>query len=277
MSERSRINIFDYNELLPYLSAVVDDFTNRGYSQRKIAQIFEINSPGYLKAILASERKIGPKVAEKWMKALGYTATEKKAFQILLMLEQSLDTSEKAQLFEKLLNMKQSKEAKRVDDIEFFGTWLHPVILEMLEIKSIKKAEQIYQRLSTMETKANIDQALKWLQKRKYIHMDEKGGIKKAANFEFTTYDDKRRIIDIQNNHMFFLNLARHRLAQDLKKREFQSLTLALNSQRLPELKEHIRKFIRFINTEFSYDPKADSLYQIELAAFAIDNSKIPQ
>ncbi|MGZ6478240.1 MAG: DUF4423 domain-containing protein, partial [Bdellovibrionales bacterium] len=58
---------------------------------------------------------------------------------------------------------------------------------------------------------------------------------------------------------------------QDVREREFQGVTVAIDHRQLPEAKAALEKFVMRFNQRFSKSPKATAVYQMSLAFFRLD------
>ena len=72
-----------------------------------------------------------------------------------------------------------------------------------------------------------------------------------------------RRNLDLQEIHKAFLSFAQHKLNDDKSQREYQSLTIAVPSERIPELKQKIRGFIKELNEELSDIPEPNMVVNV--------------
>jgi uncharacterized protein (TIGR02147 family) len=74
----------------------------------------------------------------------------------------------------------------------------------------------------------------------------------------------------LRKSHQQNLELARRALEeQEVHERDFTSLTLAMDRNRLPEMKQRIRKFLMQINQEFETQNRTD-VFKMNIQAFSL-------
>lgn len=200
---------------------------NSRFSLRAYAKRIGV-SAGALSAMLNGKRTITKKMALKFVEKL------------------SLDPQEKSELigsFQKsTLQKKNTIEYLKLttDQFRLIADWEHFAILSLIKTKNFQSEPQwIATRLGVSITRVN--QALTRLIDLKLVTRNSKGQLSRTKN-NFRTSDD---IIDfgLRKANDVSLDLARQSLYRDdIKDRDFSSITFAINPNKLAEAKILIRQ-----------------------------------
>lgn len=91
------------------------------------------------------------------------------------------------------------------------------------------------------------------------------------AAIQHEVVNDVRRI-DEQRARMRFLELAKHRLTDDVDEREFQSVTIAVPLAKIPVIKERIRGFIEDLWAELDGAASPETVVHILACAFKVSS-----
>lgn len=223
---------------------------NPSYSLRAYAQYMEINQ-SFLSKLLNGRRKFTPAMEEKFAEKLGYSPASR---------ARTLSAKNKnADHFVNLLE----------DEYEAIASWHHFAILELMKTKGFKPdVRKVAQELG--------------------LHIEEvRDAVDRLARIGFIKVTEKRWVL-VSKNHTWTnsaaTSAARRKLQIELNQkslealenipfsiRENGSLTVAIDSRRLPEFKEKINQALKDLSDFLQPDQKnLDSVYQVTLSLFPL-------
>ncbi len=268
--EKEKPVIFGYSNL----TLLITDYINylvdvRKLSYRAISAKCKINSPGYIQKVLENKRSITSDFLKKFTTGFIHNSIEEQYLQALFFYEKSADIKQKGAMVDVMLQLSKKAYTKEIEDQSLFNHWIYGVILELVNIKNIDTKAKIKSKLAKIVDTKTINKAVDFLISKNYLCEDD-NKIKLAAPFVVKVLNDRQRHVEIQQNHSFFLNLARFHLIDNLDEREYQGLTIALNKDNLVFIKKMLRENILSIREQFSDDTSADGVYRIQMSAFKV-------
>lgn len=160
------------------------------------------------------------------------------------------------------------------DHFKLMSDWHYFAILSLIKTKDFKNDPTwIAQRLGI--SVATVDQALERL-KRLEILVEDKKGILRRTVPRYRTTDDVVNL-SLRKAHFTNLELARRSLENDdVKQRDFSSLTLAFRASRISEAKRAIRKFQDEFDAKFEeHERSPDEVYRLCINLFPLTRAKV--
>jgi DNA-binding MarR family transcriptional regulator len=230
---------------------------NPSYSLRAYAQYLEIDQ-SFLSKLLNGRRKITPAMEEQFASKLGLSPFKG--------VKPSSRSAKGKDHFVDLLE----------DEYETIASWHHFVILELMKTKSFKPdygkiAQQL--GLHSQEVKAAVER----LVRLGFVKVADKKWTLVSKNHTWTNTmatSTARRKLQIELNQKSVEALENIPFSQ----RENGSLTIAIDSRRLPEFKEKINQVLKDLSDCLQPDQKnLDSVYQITLSLFPILKNNIKE
>jgi len=221
-----------------YLSTLKEELVTRqkknpAYSLRSYAEFLGIH-PGTLSSVFNGKRTLPVATAEKIATKLNLSPKEKHFFL------KSLAT-EKARF--KFLSEDEKEHQVYLDETHFqiIAEWEHYGIVTLMECHDFKSdANWIAQRLGLSVNRVEV--ALDRLLKANLIIKDDSGNYKKTFSKLKTTEDVFSPAL--QKAHLEELDLAREKMAKtQLNKRDYSSITLAMNMNNMEKAKAAIYEF----------------------------------
>ena len=205
---------------------------NAAFSLRAFSKRLEM-SPGAVSQILNGKRFVSKKVAQKICDKLLLDPQEKSEI-VGLFPEIKKEILNNTTLEPNYLQL-QSDQFRVISD------WYYLAILSLIKIRGFKQKPQwISRRLGISEKEAK--EALTRLKRLRLIEKDKNGALKRSAP-RYRTSDDTRDL-SVQKSHFQSLELAQKSLTVDaVEKRDFTSITMAINSKKMDQAKILIRKF----------------------------------
>lgn len=226
---------------------------NPAFSLRAFAKLLDI-SPTTLSQVISNKRNMSMKTGSNILHRLGYSPTEQ--LNLIAMTETEVSENKNIQITE--------------DKFQLISEWYYLAILSLGEIAHAKADPRwIAKRLNISLALAN--EALQRLERLNIIEI--KDGTYKQIHPPFKTSDDIPSAA-IRNYHTNILNLAIEKLETiDVQKREYSSVTMAINSKNLKKAKDLTRKYKSEIS-KLLETGKADRVYHLAIQLFPLDTEE---
>jgi uncharacterized protein (TIGR02147 family) len=216
------------------------------FSLRAFARRLKV-SPAALSEILRGQRKVSEKKFHFLLEQLDLSPSEMKS-----VLLDSREISKRNEI--------------PADHYHLLADWYYFAILSLAETSSFDgTVENIIERLGISSTTAHA--AVERLQRLGL--MVERNDVLISTGLHISSPDDVKSMA-LRKSHQQNLELARRALEeQEVHERDFTSLTLAMDRNRLPEMKQRIRKFLMQINQEFETQNRTD-VFKMNIQAFSL-------
>ena len=268
-------SVFNYQDPRQFLLDVlsVKQRADTSFSVRKWAKVMELKSHSLLAMLLQGKRDIRVQHCDFLQKGLELATNEKAYFQTLIQYSNCKTIEEKALVnnFLQDLNPGQGFTTKDVSEFIVISNWVYMAILAMTELKDFKGTEEdICIRLGGKVAISEIRSAMIRLLDLNLVKWSEKGELQATYN-RVSSKDDVSNE-GVKEYHRQVLELARKAIdEQAVDKREFQSFTMAIASEKLPLAKDMIRKFRSKLSKAVSGD--GDNVYQTSIQLFQLTSS----
>lgn len=154
------------------------------------------------------------------------------------------------------------------DQFRVISEWYHYAILELVEINNFQpNAKWIAKSLGLSISEVNI--AVERLLRLKMLEISE-DGVWKDLSGNVSNYPSLNTNSAFQEQQIQFLNLAIEKVkAVNFSQRDNSSVTMAIDSKKLPEAKEMVKKFRRKL-CSFLQSGEKDSVYQLAVAVYPL-------
>lgn len=244
---------------------------NPHYSLRSFARDLKVQ-PSWLSEFLRAKKGLSLSRAEELVQRLNLNDVEKSIFLLSVSKVHSRSSKQRkladSELRSLLANKNTSKKISSSDH-KRISQWYHLAILELIELddcdhslKWLSHKLQLPLRLVQMACDELVEFGLLEI-------VDKK--MRATFNQSETTSDvPSSSIRDYHNQVMQKASVALSR--QQLAEREFLNMTLAFDTNMLPEVKEYLRNFQKKFAQKF-YKPqdKKNSVYQLSIHFFRMD------
>ncbi len=237
-------------------------FANPRYSLRSFARQLKVD-PSHLAKVLKGKRRVSEQMVEWAGKSL----------------EWSGDTIARVKDFDGVSRAKTGRKlrlanAKRFDpiaedDFQIASRWIHFVILEMAELEGgLPLSKEIAQRLGV--SVLNVVEAVDRL-KRVGALVETPSGYR--ATKQYTTTKIPGTSPALKRLQKEILSAAARALDEvPVEKRDQSAITMAIDTSKLAEAKDRIRKFRREL-MEFLQDGNRDGVYQLAVSFFPVERA----
>jgi uncharacterized protein (TIGR02147 family) len=259
-------NVFKYTDFRAFMRDHIEYHKqHRGISYRNFSVKAGFASASYLQQIISKKRKVSRASAQSIAQAFQLEPIASRYFMELVQSDvEGREVSEAA----KRLRILSSHQV--VDDDEFFGSWLIPVIWELASVQDARLTlDYIFQSLDGKATYESIQAALDFLLTKHFLSPTDKLHIYKQ-NLMIPDPSNDTECLRLQAQHKQFLELARRAMSHKQSVREFQNLTIAIPKAKIPIVKEKIRDLIKDLQLDLAIAPDAEIVYHIQLCAFPV-------
>lgn len=228
---------------------------NPSFSRRAFSKRLGL-SAGAISELFSGQRKVSKKLAERIANKL------------------SLDPQERAELFASFPQQSSQQDTVdptylqlSADQFHIIGDWYHFAILTLMKTKDFKSdATWIAERLGLPKqiVRTAIDRLL-----RVGLVKEESNGKLTRSKAHYRTSDDVANI-SVRKAHSQYIEKAREALdTVPVEKRDYTSLMIAINPEKLTLAKEKIRKFQDKLAKELEVDPQSE-VYQLCIHLFPL-------
>lgn len=247
------------------------------YSHRMFMHKAGLKSPSHLKSVMEGERNLTNKSIPKYIKAIGLEKKkEVRLFELLVAYNQCKDAEEKIEVFRQILNIKTKRGLTSMEESQFrfLSEWHYVAIYVLVDLKDFDpNPEWIASKLRKKVSLKQIETALLGLLALGLIKEDKDKGYVQTGGA--LSSPDEVRHTAVHQYHKTMLNLASQSLSEDeLSSREFNGVTLPISRDKLPALKEKIRKFRKEINELASNLENPDEVYQLNIQLFPLTEDR---
>jgi uncharacterized protein (TIGR02147 family) len=274
--EKQAPDVFRYNDPVAWLRDVVAYKTEDGrLSFRALSKHLGFGAPNYLQLLLKQERRFTVDAARRIGKGFKLDRYRTKYLECMARLALKPDLRRQEVLLEEMKKLIEASGRASYKDPGIHSKWLHAIVFELVNISNYElTVANVARSLRGIATKAEIEESIDFLIKRGFVEETASPGIFRQRSIEFVPINDVRQI-DLQRNHMRYLELAKHKINEELEKREFQGLTIAVPTRRIPEAKKMLRDFFAEFRKEFGNYKDNDTVIRLQAALFHLtDDSR---
>lgn len=145
-----RPDIFSFRDARSYLEALCHwkRDNERGFSFRRLVQLADLGSPGYIQTYIAGKRNLTRRTAEKLAEALRLTTDESDFFVLLVAFTQADDDREKSRWYEQMIavSVRHGTGALDAARLAYFTDWYLPAIHTMASLPEFRADPQVIAR-----------------------------------------------------------------------------------------------------------------------------------
>jgi len=245
------------SEITDFRLYLQDELVSRGqknssYSLRSFARTLGLD-PSSLSQILRGKRKLAPKSIEKLAQRLGLGPDEIAKFKTA----------------PGILNPIPSRYELTLDVFKVIADWYHFAIFELVTVRNFQPDPKWISK-SLGITVSEAHSAIERLQRLDLIVIDNKGKWKQGNDLITTTGNSftTTAFRKLQRGVLEKALLALEEMPIEI--RDQTSMTMAINSKRIPEIKEKIKKFRRQLCEDLQKDKVRDSVYNLGVSFYPL-------
>lgn len=263
-------NYHDYLEFLKDWTEYLKDQESR-FSLRKLAKEAGIAS-GYLPMCFSRKRKLSLNFYEKIKPLLKLSAKEKQFLDLLRVIAESEQPSERVQALTDLqkLNDYKKNHHSELEAHQYLSRWYYVAIRELVNLPEFNvEPAWIQERLRGRISQKEITEGLEFLLKFGFILKDHSGEYK-VVEKQLSCHEGVYKI-SLGEFHRQMLDIAKVSI-DDVSREERLLLghTVALSQEQYEKVQVILREAINKIETVDSKSENESEVYQIEIAAFPL-------
>jgi uncharacterized protein (TIGR02147 family) len=281
MSDKvSKISIFNYLDYRDYLKVWYQEAkrTRRAFSYRYFSKKAGYNSPNFLKLVMDGDRNISEDGIPKFMLGLDLNKQEQEYFSILVLMNQAPTHQKKDLYYKKLLQSRKLRQLKplKKDHYEYCSYWYHSVIRELVVAQNFDGTpEWIAKRIKPALSGEQVSKSIALLERLGLVKKDAQGHYQQSSPVLST--GDEPTAIDLMNLHRSILDLAKERLPNtEAKCRDVSALTLGIEREKIPLLKQKIQEFRKDILKMVSENTTPEEVVMVTMQMFPVANTQDP-
>lgn len=230
---------------------------NRNYSLRAFARHLNLE-PSFLSKLLRGERNITIDMFRKLADRLLLEPQEYREFALSI----------EARAPRRGLKPGPSLNELSADQFQVISDWFHYAVLELLQLKSFQNDTRWIARALDI-TPAEAGSALERLERVGVIERTESGwknisGNNTTTGNPFTTVAFRKLQKSILEKAVTALETV------PMEKRDQSSITMAIDSRKLPEAKKRIQKFRRELMQFLQTDGEPDQVYHLSVSLYPV-------
>jgi uncharacterized protein (TIGR02147 family) len=279
------INIFDYSDYRLFLKEKYLELkaTQSGFSYRYFSMKCGYKSPNFLKLVIDGSRNLSSESIAKFSVFFKFSNEESVFFERLVLYNQAKNSIEKDEFAQQLLDSTLFKRVHPLgkDKYLYYSNWYNIAIREILSLNSIGlSAQKISQIIYPQVDEKKVAESLKLLERLELI--EKKNNLYKPTSVHLTTGDEVRIATwdevsssAIKIHHHKMLALASHSLdTVKASSRDISSVTIAVESEKIDELKAIISRFRKEVLALSETQKKPDSVYQLGIQIFPLTKAR---
>ena len=267
---------YQFKKISEYISYLKKFSPNTGkeLSFAQIAHQLSIKSPRLISMVANGHRLPSSDFLEKISTWAKLTITEKRYLDLIVKREKLENNGEKTNIVDDEIKniVPQNYKIKIMNAEELIESskWYFLVIKQLTSSPKFNlNTLQLQNALRNKVTKSQISITLKKLVEFGILKMVNSEKFQFKSNICLRSSDDLPSR-EIRNHHKIMLKRAIEAIEeQNIEEREYQSLTLRIDPQKIGELKKEMREFIHRINSKYTTDNEEIlNTYQLNLNLF---------
>lgn len=276
----SRVSVSRFLDYREYLQAVYEAIKQElgKYSYLNYSDDLGFSRTNVLHLIIKGRRPLTSKAAIRIADVLQLQGKERKYFEDLVAYHNSRDSMKRELLFQELVELK-TKEVKAEDNLlaqlEFFTEWFHSAIYELSFTSTFSDDPKVL--AATLTPRIRPEQArksLELLERLGLLSRDADSGQYKPTHSRISTGDEIASLA-ITRYHQKMIELGKESLtAIHAQARDISSVSIAIPSSLLPEVKKEISLFRKKLLNMAEQARNADVVYQTNIQLFPLSRDK---
>lgn len=263
--------LFEYFDYQKYLADFYEEkkVGNHCISYRYLGNKLNLD-PGFLLKVIQGKHHLADKSVPHLCTFFKFSPREAEYFGMLVHYNKAKAAPDIKLYFEKLTALRDSR-ARPLQEFQyaFYQKWHHSAIHALLSIYEFKGSfKELAAQLSPPITAEQARESIGLLQKLKMVHRDDAGVYRPAD--AFVTSGEKWQSGAVQHFQKETIQLSAEALDRHAKEiRDISTVTAAISSKDLPEIRERIRQLRQSILT-LQNDNEPDTVYQINIQVIPV-------
>lgn len=269
-------DIFAYDDFRAFLKDTVAELREQKdlFSYRKFSMAAGFSSPNYLILLIKGERNLSESGAQKIAQVFSLDKHRHQFFLNLVQYNQAKSLSERSNIAQTLLKIKSKSQLHFIEDaqFEYFTSWIHVAIRELLLIDQELDIDSISVRLRPRVKTEDIQKSLNLLHKLNLIRKTEKGWQSTATSL---STGDRFVASSVVQFHKEMMTLAQESLDRFSRQdRDITASTVGLSKESFEIIRQKIQDLRLEILAIAENDCKKNNVYQINFQCFPLTSTE---
>lgn len=272
--QHSQVKVFAYRDYRLFLKDWFEHskMERRGFSHRSFANKAGFKTSNFLLLVIKNKRNLTEESLAKVIQGLDLNKQESEFFRNLVFLNQASAPGDRDQYYQRMIQSKKFSELKPIEkqQYQYYSKWYHPVIRELVCSREFDgTAEWISDRLYPQITPAQCAKSIELLENLGFIKKNSANRYEQASSI-ISTGAELHSLI-IHNYHTAMLDLTKLIMNQlPVHQRDTSTLTLGVKKERIPQLRESIRRFRQEILSMVASDHEPEEVAQLNIQFFPV-------
>lgn len=244
----------------------------RYFSYRSFAMRAGFRSHSFVKHVMEGKRNLTSSSIAKISEGLSLNKGERNFFENLVLMNQADSHEEKDRYYKRIMSKNGFTRTNQIskEQYAYLSTWYYPVIREIIAFGDGRHtSEQIASMLQPKIANRQVQKALELLLDLGFIKKNGDGTWRQCKK-DLTTGSEVKSII-IANYHKEMIKLASESIDRHpAKDRDLNALTVRINRNSIPEIKEKIAQFKSELIALEGTEEAPDMVMQINIQAFPV-------
>ena len=272
---RKNIDIYEYQDHLPYLKDVYKQMrsTRKSYTISDFSEDLGFGNNNTMAQIHSGHRKLSKKASERIASLLKLDKMERQYFGTLVEVKSTKSVAAREEKLALLLELRgrQKTENNEASPLNFFNSWHHAVVFELLDVVKPQSIGNIQARFSMQLSESDIKKSLELLASINLVEISgENSEYYRKTQWDFSLGGAVPGMA-IARYHQEMINLAKESLIETPpSQRDISSVTISVGENTLNRIKQDINLFRRYLLFLASETEESDKVMQVNIQFFPL-------
>ena len=268
--------VLEYSSYRVYIRDYYAERKERsGFTWRDFAKAAGYSSPVFLKLVCDGKANLSEAGIERVASAMGLVGADLQYFRLLVAFNQEKSSAAKKKYFAEMRKLANENSFAIVgeDQYDYYGSWLNPVLREMVPRLDGATPAQMAGELVFESAASSVKNSLKLLEKNGMLEKDEQGHYRQG-NRSITTGNLDVTSLAIREMHRQMGELAVQSLDKvPVNERDVSGLTIGISENAFEKITKEIAEFRRRISAIVMDDSGEERVYRLNVQLFPLTNT----
>lgn len=275
---RKKVRLFQFSDVGRYCKAIYEEIrqVQRSYSIEAFSDDLGFGHNNTMAQVHSGHRKISEKAGERIAKVLKLSRDEAEYFLCLVRVKHATRAEDRDRLLALILELsaRHSESSNATKALEFFNSWLHSVVFEMLSMETPQTLQEICNRMNQDVKEQAVEKSLKLLNGLGLVGIqqtDPDSGTKYLRLKKDFSLGSAVPGLAIVRYHQEMLNLARESLIKSPpSERDISSVTISVDPEQIERIKKDIDLFRKYLLFLSSQSTNGNKVMQVNVQLFPL-------
>ena len=275
---RKKVDLFEYSDVGRYCKAVYDEIrlVRKSFSIADFSELLGFGSNNTMAQVHSGHRKMSEKAGERIAEMLKFSRVEKTYFLSLVKIKHADTSEDRDRLLALLLELRarHSESSNNNRALEFFNSWVHAVVFEVLSMLEPQTFAQVYRKIMPEVKESAVEKSLVFLESLGLVETRQEDGseemkyIKLKKDFSLGSAVPGLAIV---RYHQEMLNLAKDSLiTSPPAERDVSSVTISVNPDQIEAIKKEIEQLRKHLLSLSSQSEGEGKVMQVNIQLFPL-------